>query len=93
MALPRECVVALPGERVVALPRVYECVFNSFCTSLRPQILELPEIEKEVKRLLRADEEALSVKWEVLREDEDKAGLGEAGQEVDSRAPANLDGE
>ena len=67
------------------------------------QILELPEIEKEVKRLLRADEEAYNVKWEVLREEEEKGGAGGAGEEGGpskgssggrkTEAPANLDGE
>ena len=32
--------------------------------------MEQPDIEKEVKRLFRADSEALSVKWELITEDE-----------------------
>ena len=32
--------------------------------------VEAPEIEKEVKRLLREDYEAVSVKWEVITEEE-----------------------
>jgi len=63
-----------------------------FRKMLRKKNLELPEIEKEVKRLLRADEEATSVKWEVLREDEDGKATKTKGVNVnDTRAPANLD--
>ena len=40
-----------------------------------------PEIEKEVKRLLRVDYEAVSVKWEVITEEELNSNKGgEAGQ-------------
>lgn len=75
-----------------------------FRKMLRKKILELPEIEKEVKRLLRADEEALNVKWEVLREDEERGGGGDAhhhgqdhhshhhhGDDTSQAAPTNLD--
>lgn len=34
--------------------------------------MEAPEIEKEVKRLLRVDNDAVNVKWEVICEDEDQ---------------------
>ncbi|KAF2360473.1 TAFII55 protein conserved region, partial [Trinorchestia longiramus] len=74
--------------RLVDLPTVVESWKtidnkNFYKTADICQILELPEIEKEVKRLLRADEEALNVKWEVLREDEEKlpsaGGSGDVG--------------
>ena len=43
--------------------------------------MEAPEIEKEVKRLLRLDYEAVSVKWEVITEEELNSNKGnEAGQ-------------
>lgn len=43
--------------------------------------VEGPEVEKEVKRLLREDNEAVSVKWEVITEAELNANkTGEAGQ-------------
>jgi transcription initiation factor TFIID subunit 7 len=33
---------------------------------LKKKNVELPEIEKEVKRLLRTDNEAVTVKWEIV---------------------------
>jgi len=38
---------------------------------LKKKYVEAPEIEKEVKRLLRVDNDAVNVKWEVICEDED----------------------
>ena len=32
--------------------------------------MDQPDIEKEVKRLFRADAEAISVKWELITEDD-----------------------
>lgn len=43
-----------------------------FRKTLRKKNLDLPEIEKEVKRLLRTDSEAVSMKWEVVREEDEK---------------------
>lgn len=43
-----------------------------FRKTLKKKYVEAPEIEKEVKRLLRVDNEAVSVKWEVICDD-DKA--------------------
>ncbi|XP_011303832.1 transcription initiation factor TFIID subunit 7 [Fopius arisanus] len=42
-----------------------------FRKTLKKKYVEAPEIEKEVKRLLRGDNDAVSVKWEVICEDED----------------------
>lgn len=42
-----------------------------FRKTLKKKYVEAPEIEKEVKRLLRVDNEAINVKWEVICEDED----------------------
>ncbi|KAL7294592.1 hypothetical protein TKK_0011899 [Trichogramma kaykai] len=39
---------------------------------LKKKYVEAPEIEKEVKRILKNDLEAVDVKWEVLCEDEDQ---------------------
>lgn len=39
-----------------------------FRKTLKKKSVDAPEIEKEVKRLLRADNEALSVTWEVIDE-------------------------
>lgn len=43
-----------------------------FRKTLKKKYVEAPEIEKEVKRLLRVDNEAVNVKWEVICEDEDQ---------------------
>lgn len=52
-----------------------------FRKTLKKKYVEAPEIEKEVKRLLRVDNEAVSVKWEVINEEDDKQGKGPAGKE------------
>lgn len=44
-----------------------------FRKTLKKKYVEAPEIEKEVKRLLRVDNEAVNVKWEVICEDEDQS--------------------
>ncbi|KAG5684663.1 hypothetical protein PVAND_013881 [Polypedilum vanderplanki] len=41
-----------------------------FRKTLKKKNVELPEIEKEVKRLLRTDNEAVSVKWEIIESEE-----------------------
>ncbi|XP_044728509.1 transcription initiation factor TFIID subunit 7 [Chrysoperla carnea] len=46
-----------------------------FRKTLKKKFVEQPEIEKEVKRLLRIDNDAVSVKWEIIiDEDEQKSG-------------------
>ncbi|KAF2899506.1 hypothetical protein ILUMI_06664 [Ignelater luminosus] len=42
-----------------------------FRKTLKKKYVEAPEIEKEVKRLLRSDNDAVSVKWEVINEDDE----------------------
>lgn len=42
-----------------------------FRKTLKKKFVEAPEIEKEVKRLLRIDNDAVSVKYEIINEDED----------------------
>lgn len=42
-----------------------------FRKTLKKKFVEAPDIEKEVKRLLRADNEAISVTWEVIKEEEE----------------------
>ncbi|XP_043286458.1 transcription initiation factor TFIID subunit 7 [Venturia canescens] len=44
-----------------------------FRKTLKKKYVEAPEIEKEVKRLLRVDNDAVNVKWEVICEDEDNS--------------------
>ncbi|XP_026500788.1 transcription initiation factor TFIID subunit 7-like [Vanessa tameamea] len=43
-----------------------------FRKTLKKKYVEAPEIEKEVKRLLRTDNEAVSVTWEVIKEDDEQ---------------------
>ncbi|XP_072930615.1 transcription initiation factor TFIID subunit 7-like [Epargyreus clarus] len=45
-----------------------------FRKTLKKKYVEAPEIEKEVKRLLRADNEAVSVSWEVIKDEDDQPG-------------------
>lgn len=49
-----------------------------FRKTLKKKYIEAPEIEKEVKRLLRADNEAASVTWEVVMDDDDAHGKPDA---------------
>ncbi|XP_068632738.1 transcription initiation factor TFIID subunit 7-like [Battus philenor] len=44
-----------------------------FRKTLKKKSAEAPEIEKEVKRLLRADNEAINVTWEVIKDENDNA--------------------
>ena len=46
------------------------CRKRRFRKTLKKKYVEAPEIEKEVKRLPRVDYEAVSVKWEVINEEE-----------------------
>ena len=52
---------------------------------LRKKYQEQPDIEKEVKRLFRMDNEAISVEWEVVVDDDDSSkgdNPGEGGEKV-----------
>jgi len=63
----------------VAAP-LKNCRKRRFRKTLKKKYVEAPEIEKEVKRLLRVDYEAVSVKWEVITEEELSSNKGgEAG--------------
>uniref|UniRef100_T1H0B9 Uncharacterized protein n=1 Tax=Megaselia scalaris TaxID=36166 RepID=T1H0B9_MEGSC len=42
-----------------------------FRKTLKKKYVEAPDIEKEVKRLLRSDNEAVNFKYEIINEDED----------------------
>lgn len=52
-----------------------------FRKTLKKKNVELPEIEKEVKRLLRVDNEAVNVKWEIV-ECEDVEPEKESGRDT-----------
>ncbi|XP_077324805.1 transcription initiation factor TFIID subunit 7 isoform X1 [Lithobates pipiens] len=45
-----------------------------FRKTAKKKYIESPDVEKEVKRLLSTDAEAVSVRWEVIAEDESKEG-------------------
>jgi len=63
-------------------PPLKNCRKRRFRKTLKKKYVEAPEIEKEVKRLLRADNEAISVNWEVITESELSANKGgEAGKD------------
>lgn len=42
-----------------------------FRKTLKKKYVEAPEIEKEVKQLLRVDNDAVNVKWEIINEDDE----------------------
>lgn len=52
-------------------PPVKNARKRRFRKTLKKKYVEAPEIEKEVKRLLRIDNDAISIKWEVINEDDD----------------------
>lgn len=43
-----------------------------FRKTLKKKYVEAPEIEKEVKRLLRDDNEAVNVKWEIVKDEDEQ---------------------
>lgn len=47
-----------------------------FRKTLKKKYMDQPDIEKEVKRLFRTDSEAISVKWELITEDEKQSAEG-----------------
>ncbi|KAG5891709.1 hypothetical protein JTB14_016092 [Gonioctena quinquepunctata] len=62
-----------------------------FRKTLKKKYVEAPEIEKEVKRLLREDNEAVSVKWEVINEeDENKVNKGTVIKKDPGEPPKNV---
>lgn len=60
---------------------------------LKKKCVEAPEIEKEVKRLLRADNEAVTVKWDIVLEEEDpnKSNAMLGHDESTSQSMINMD--
>jgi hypothetical protein len=53
----------------IDMPTTGNLLYNSL---LIFQYTEQPDIEKEVKRLFRTDNEAVHVKWEIVTDDDDK---------------------
>jgi len=75
------------------VPPLKNCRKRRFRKTLKKKYVEAPEIEKEVKRLLRVDNEAVSVKWEVITEEELSANKGgEAGKENPDVKPSESGG-
>jgi len=71
-------------------PPLKNCRRRRFRKTLKKKhCLDEPEIEKEVKRLFRTDNEAVDVKWQLLTEEELSATKGAAGG--DGRSETNLD--
>lgn len=57
-----------------------------FRKTLKKKCVEAPEIEKEIKRLLRVDNEAVNVKWEIVKdEDEQKNQMLQNEEESQSQ--------
>ncbi|KAJ8983873.1 hypothetical protein NQ317_000909 [Molorchus minor] len=62
-----------------------------FRKTLKKKYVEAPEIEKEVKRLLRIDNDAVSVKWEVINEeDENKVNKGTVVKKEPTEPPKSV---
>lgn len=63
-----------------------------FRKTLKKKYVEAPEIEKEVKRLLRVDNDAVSVKWEVISDDDKGKVVKPYIEDTSETGPArNLD--
>lgn len=74
-------------------PPLKNCRKRRFRKTLKKKYVEAPEIEKEVKRLLRVDNEAYQVKWEVITEEELNANKGgEAGKDNPDVKPSESGG-
>ena len=58
-----------PDPHGVCAP-LKNCRKRRFRKVLRKNYVEAPEIEKEVRHLLRIDNEAVDVKWELVRKSE-----------------------
>ncbi|XP_053621573.1 transcription initiation factor TFIID subunit 7-like [Plodia interpunctella] len=61
-----------------------------FRKTLKKKYVEAPEVEKEVKRLLRADNEAFSVTWEVIKEEDDIKPETKANVKSEKKSKAAL---
>ena len=62
-----------------------------FRKTLKKKYVEAPEIEKEVKRLLRSDNEASGIRWEVINEDdENKVNKGTVIKKEPIEANSNV---
>lgn len=60
-----------------------------FRKTLKKKFVEAPEIEKEVKRLLRADNEAVNCKWDLITEEDDHKSIQLLG-DMDAQDPSMM---
>ncbi|XP_040565724.1 uncharacterized protein Taf7 [Lepeophtheirus salmonis] len=65
------------------------CRKRRFRKTLKKKFVEAPEVEKEVKRLFRVDNDAASVKWELVTEEE--LNMGKAKKDMKEEAPLTTD--
>ncbi|XP_002732206.1 transcription initiation factor TFIID subunit 7-like [Saccoglossus kowalevskii] len=66
-----------------------------FRKTAKKKYIESPDTEKEVKRLFRVDNEAISIRWEVLADEDSKEEIKSSTVlDIDSNtaSPANLSG-
>lgn len=61
-----------------------------FRKTLKKKYQEQPDIEKEVKRLFRADNEAIDVKWEVVVEEEKPENQSGGDKQVLAQGESNI---
>lgn len=71
------------------VPPLRNCRKRRFRKTLRKKHVEAPEIEKEVKRLLRVDNEAVKTTWDLITEEE----LNASGAGENTGGPSGLMGE
>lgn len=71
-------------------PPMKNCRKRRFRKTLRKKYIEAPEIEKELRRLFRVDCEAVSVKWELMTEDQLNAEKPLGGISTSEAKAANL---
>jgi TATA-binding protein-associated factor Taf7 len=63
-----------------------------FRKTLKKKFVDVPEIEKEVRRLFKTDGEAVSVRYEVVNADEDnKDGKGVSGPNITNTNSQSMD--
>nr|XP_023013480.1 transcription initiation factor TFIID subunit 7 [Leptinotarsa decemlineata] len=61
-----------------------------FRKTLKKKYVEAPEIEKEVKRLLRLDNDAVGIKWDVINEEDEKVNKGTVIKKDPGEPPKNV---
>ncbi|KFM68872.1 Transcription initiation factor TFIID subunit 7, partial [Stegodyphus mimosarum] len=62
-----------------------------FRKTLKKKYVDLPDVEKEVKRLLRTDTEAISVKYEVVNAEDEKSDIRNNDRDFSVEGPLSLE--